>query len=57
MPSKSKAQHALMAMASTARGRMKLKADGMKMPPQSVALEFRHADKGKRFHQKHVREK
>ena len=49
MPSTSGAQHRFMAMASTAAGRAKLKSEGKKMPPQSVATEFRHADKGKHF--------
>lgn len=38
-----------MAMASTAAGRAKLKREGVKVPPQKVAEEFRHADKGKHF--------
>lgn len=49
MPSKSGPQHRFMAMASTAKGRAKLKAKGVKVPPKDVALEFRHADKGKHF--------
>lgn len=43
-----------MAMASTPAGRAKLKREGKKMPPQNVAAEFRHADKGKHFSLKHV---
>lgn len=49
MPSTSGPQHRFMAMASTAKGRAKLKAEGRKVPPQSVAADFRHADKGKHF--------
>lgn len=49
MPSTSAKQHRFMAMASTAAGRAKLKREGVKMPPQSVAEDFRHADKGKTF--------
>lgn len=49
MPSSTARQHRFMAMASTAAGRAKLKREGVKMPPQDVAKEFRHADKGKRF--------
>lgn len=49
MPSTSGAQHRFMAMVSTAAGRAKLKREGVKMPPQKVAAEFRHADKGKHF--------
>jgi len=55
MPSVSGAQHRLMAMASTPAGRAKLKAEGVKIPPQNVALEFRHADRGKHFRLKHVK--
>lgn len=44
-----------MAMASTAAGRAKLKREGKKPPPQDVALEFRHADKGRRFSTKGVK--
>ena len=49
MPSTSGAQHRFMAMASTAAGRAKLKREGKKIPPQNVAEDFRHADKGKSF--------
>lgn len=49
MPSTSGSQHRFMAMASTAKGRAKLKREGKKMPPMDVAMEFRHADKGKHF--------
>lgn len=49
MPSTSAKQHRFMAMASTAAGRAKLKREGVKMPPQDVAEEFRHADKGRSF--------
>lgn len=55
VPSTSGAQHRFMAMASTAAGRAKLKREGKKMPPQSVAAEFRHADKGKSFSTKGVK--
>lgn len=55
MPSSSAKQHRFMAMASTASGRVKLRAEGVKVPPKSVALEFRHADKGKKFNSKHAR--
>lgn len=44
-----------MAMASTAAGRAKLKKEGVKVPPQDVAAEFRKADKGKRFSTKGVK--
>jgi len=57
MPSESGAQHRFMAMASTAAGRAKLRKEGKKIPPQSVAAEFRHADKGKHFKSQHVRKK
>lgn len=57
MPSESGAQHRYMAMASTAAGRAKLKSEGKKPPSQKVALEFRHADKGKHFKADHVRKK
>ena len=49
MPSVSGPQHRLMAMASTAAGRAKLKASGTKPPPLSVAKEFLAADKGRHF--------
>ncbi len=49
MPSTSGPQHRFMAMASTPEGRAKLRREGKKMPPRNVALEFRHADKGKTF--------
>jgi len=49
MPSVSGPQHRLMAMASTAAGRAKLKASGKKPPPLSVAKEFLSADKGRHF--------
>jgi hypothetical protein len=57
MPSSSGAQHRFMSMASTASGRAKLRAEGKKMPPKSVATEFRHADKGKHFSTKGMRKK
>jgi hypothetical protein len=57
MPSESGAQHRFMAMASTAAGRAKLKREGRHVPPQDVALEFRHADKGRKFKKDHVAKK
>lgn len=57
MPSSSAAQHRFMAMASSAKGRSKLRAEGVKVPPKSVALEFRHADAGRKFNVQHVRKK
>lgn len=57
MPSTSGAQHRFMAMASTDAGRRKLKAEGVKVPPKSTALEFRHADKGRKFKKDHVKKK
>lgn len=47
MPSSSKAQHAYMAMAMSAKGRAKLRAEGKKPPSAAVAAEFVHADKGR----------
>lgn len=55
MPSKSLKQHRFMAMASTPAGRAKLQHEGVKVPPQGVATEFRHADKGRKFKSKHVK--
>ena len=52
MSSKTLKQHRFMAMASTPAGRAKLKAEGVKTPPQNVAAEFRHADKGRHFKKK-----
>lgn len=49
MPSVSQKQHSFMSMASTMKGRKKLKSEGHHVPPMKVALEFRHADKGKKF--------
>ena len=49
MPSSTGPQHRYMAMASTAEGRAKLKAEGKKPPPIAVATEFRKADKGRHF--------
>lgn len=57
MPSTSARQHRFMAMASTPAGRAKLKAKGVKVPPQKVALEFRHADKGRHFGSKGVKKR
>lgn len=47
MPSKTEKQRRFMAMCSTPKGRAKAKS---KCPPQKVAMEFRHADKGSRAH-------
>jgi hypothetical protein len=47
MPSVSQAQAGLMALASTSYGQKKLRAEGKKPPPQSVAKEYRDADKGR----------
>lgn len=55
MPSTSGAQHRFMAMASTMKGRAKLKAEGKKVPPAAVATEFRHADAGRHFSAKKIR--
>lgn len=54
MPSVSAAQHRYMAMASTPAGRAKLRSEGHKLPPEKVAAEFRHADKGRHFKKQHV---
>jgi len=47
MPSKTEKQRRFMAMCSTPKGRTKAKG---KCPPQKVAMEFRHADRGSRAH-------
>lgn len=57
MPSSSEKQRNFMAMASTAAGRAKLKSEGKKVPPKGVALEYRHADKGKHFKGKNIKKK
>jgi len=57
MPSTSGSQHRFMAMASTAAGRAKLKSEGKKIPSKGVALEYRHADKGKHFKGKSIKKK
>lgn len=49
MPSASGAQHRFFGMASTAAGRAKMRAEGKKVPPLSVAKEFLKADKGRHF--------
>lgn len=49
MSSQSGVQHRYMAMALSPKGRAKLQAEGKKPPPVSVAQEFVHADKGRRF--------
>ena len=43
MPAVSERQQRYMAMASTPKGRAKLRAEGRKVPPQRVAEEFRVA--------------
>jgi len=57
MPSVSRSQHALMAMARTAKGRAQLREHGVKPPPVSVAKDFTAADKGRHFKLKHVKKK
>ena len=57
MPSVSGAQHRYMAMASSAKGRAKLRAEGKTPPSAAVASEFVHADKGKHFKSKHVKKR
>lgn len=57
MPSVSGAQHRFMAMASTAAGRAKLRAEGRKVPPASVAKEYTAADRGRKFTSDHARKK
>lgn len=47
MPSKSGKQHRFMAMAASPKGRAKLKAEGVKVPPLKIAKEFVQADKGR----------
>lgn len=54
MPSESGAQHGFAGMSSTAAGRRKLRAEGKKPMPASVAKEYLHADKGRHFKRKHV---
>ena len=49
MPSVSGAQHRFFGMASTPAGRAKMRAEGRKPPPASVAKEFLKADKGRHF--------
>lgn len=49
MPSVSQAQNRFMHMAASAKGRAKLKAEGHKMPPKSVADEFVAADAGRKI--------
>lgn len=49
MPSKSASQHRFMAMAQDPEGRKKLEAEGMKVPPVTVARDFLHADRMKRL--------
>lgn len=49
MPSVSGKQHRYFGMASTPAGRARLKAEGKKPPPVSVAKEFLAADRGKHF--------
>jgi len=54
MPSLSGAQHGYAGMSSTARGRARLRAEGKKPMPESVAKEYLHADKGRRFKKRYV---
>lgn len=49
MPSVSQAQHGLMALATTQYGRSKLRREGKKPPPLSVAKEYLSADKGRKI--------
>lgn len=49
MPSTSGNQHRFMGMASTPEGRAKLRAEGKKVPPLSVAKDYLAADRGRRF--------
>lgn len=49
MPSATGRQHRFFGMASTPEGRAKLRAEGKKVPPLSVAQEFLKADKGRHF--------
>lgn len=49
MPSSSGKQHRFMAMAQSPAGRAKLKSEGVKVPPASVAREYVKADKGRKF--------
>ncbi len=49
MPSKTLKQHGFMAMSQSPAGRAKLRAHGKQPAPMQVAMEFMHADKGKKF--------
>jgi len=49
MPSVSQAQNRLMHMASSAKGRAKLKAEGKEAPSKAVANEFLAADHGRKI--------
>ncbi len=49
MSSVSGPQHRYMAMASTAKGRAKLRAEGKTPPSGKVANEFLNADRGRHF--------
>lgn len=59
MPSESKAQHGFMAMSRSAAGRRKLRAEGKKPAPASVASEYMAADNGRKIGKlaKHVKKK
>ncbi len=59
MPSESQAQAGLMALASTQYGQRKLRAEGKKPPPISVAREFRRTDAGRAISKlaRHVRKR
>jgi hypothetical protein len=58
MPSQSQAQHGYAGMSSTAAGRRKLRAEGKKPMPDSVAKEYLQADKGRKIGKlaRHVRQ-
>jgi hypothetical protein len=49
MPSVSGKQHRFFAMASTPKGRAKMRAEGKSPPPAAVAAEYVAADKGRHF--------
>lgn len=59
MPSESQSQHGYAGMSSTAAGRRKLRAEGKKPMPASVAQDYLHADKGRKISKlaKHVKKK
>jgi hypothetical protein len=49
MPSVSQAQNRYMHMAASTKGRAKLKSEGHKPPPESVAKEFVSADASRKI--------